>query len=111
MPRGDGLTDRLFATFTDRSNYALFPDVVPALDELHELGLILGVVSNFEAWLEDLLEDLGVRSRFPVRAISGVEGVQKPDARLYQLGLERAGVPPSRTAFVGDNPYFESAKK
>ena len=48
-----------------------------------------------------------MRSRFPVRAISGVEGVQKPDARLYQLGLERAGVPPSRTAFVGDNPYFD----
>ena len=63
--------------------------------------------SNFEAWLDDLLEDLGVRSLLPVRAISGIEGVQKPDPRLYELGLERAGSPASQTAYVGDNPYFD----
>jgi FMN phosphatase YigB (HAD superfamily) len=107
LSQRDGLTDRLFAAFTDRSNYSLFPDVTPTLEALSRTGLILGVVSNFEAWLEDLLEDLGVRTRLPVRAISGIEGVQKPDARLYELGLERAGAPASQTAFVGDNPYFD----
>ena len=61
-----------------------------ALDELARRGVTLGIVSNFEAWLEDLLAALGVRERFPVRVISGIEGIEKPDRRIYGLALERA---------------------
>ncbi|HET8785524.1 MAG TPA: HAD-IA family hydrolase, partial [Candidatus Limnocylindrales bacterium] len=88
-------------------NYGLFDDVVPTLDALEADGLVLGIVSNYEAWLEDLLARLGVRDRFPVRVISGLEGIEKPDPRIYRLGLERAGVCASETAFVGDNPEFD----
>jgi FMN phosphatase YigB (HAD superfamily) len=42
-----------------------------------------------------------------VRVISGLEGIEKPDPRIYRLGLERAGVCASETAFVGDNPEFD----
>src|SRR3990170_5178005 len=49
---GDGLVERLYAEFTDLANYRLFDDVPPVLDRLREAGLTLGVVSNFEAWLE-----------------------------------------------------------
>src|SRR5712691_12828869 len=88
----DGLAETLYLEFTDRANYALFDDVVPALDALSEAGLALGVVSNFEGWLELLLEDFGVRDRFAVRVISGTEGVEKPDPRIYQLALDRSGM-------------------
>jgi putative hydrolase of the HAD superfamily len=54
------LAKRLYETFTDLSNYRLFPDVVEVLEQLHERGLRLGVVSNFEEWLEGLLESLDV---------------------------------------------------
>ena len=107
LPAGDGLADTLYRTFTDRSNYALFDDVRPALDALARTGVLLGVVSNFEAWLEDLLADLAVRERFAVRVISGSEGVEKPDPRIYALALERAGVEAADAAYVGDNPEFD----
>lgn len=109
VPSQDGLADTLYATFTDRSNYALFDDVIPALDLLEAAmpGVVFGIVSNFEAWLEDLLEELGVRDRFPVRAISGLEGVEKPDAAIFLRALERAAVDPQDAVYVGDNPEFD----
>jgi putative hydrolase of the HAD superfamily len=107
LPAGDGLADALYDAFTDRSNYALFADVCPAIDALDPIVEVLGIVSNFEVWLEELLVDLGVRDRFPVRVISGVEGIEKPNPRIYELALERAGVEPAEAVYVGDNPEFD----
>jgi putative hydrolase of the HAD superfamily len=109
LPGRDGLRDRLYEAFTDLRNYALFDDVVPALDHLETSGLVTGVVSNFEAWLEDLLVDLGVAQRLPVRVISGRVGIEKPDERIYLLALERAGLEAADTVYVGDNPEFDVA--
>jgi putative hydrolase of the HAD superfamily len=111
LPSGDGLRDALYGTFTDPENYALFDDVVPALDALDPRrphgDLTFGIVSNYEAWLEDLLVRLGVRDRFPVRAISGIEGYEKPDLRLFRVALDRAHLDPVEVAYVGDNPAFD----
>lgn len=106
LPAQDGLRDTLYATFTDLGNYALFDDVVPTLDALPP-SLTLGIVSNFEAWLEELLGALGVRERFPVRAISGIEGVEKPEPEIFLRALARAGVEPGEAVYVGDNPEFD----
>jgi putative hydrolase of the HAD superfamily len=102
-----GLADTCYREFTDLANYSLFEDVLPALKLLEEADLTLGVISNFEEWLERLLEQLGVRSYFSVRVISGVEGLEKPDPRIFQLAMERAGVEPGRSVYVGDNPEFD----
>ena len=107
LPSDDGLPDRLYGTFTDRANYALFDDVRPVLDDLDASGALLGLVSNFEAWLDDLLADLGIRDLFTVRVISGSEGIEKPDPRIFLAALERGGVDPSEAAYVGDNPEFD----
>jgi len=101
------LRDTLYATFTDPGNYALFDDVLEAVSALEASGLALGIVSNFEAWLEDLLATLGVRDRFPVRVISGLEGIEKPDARIFELALERIGADAADAVYVGDNPEFD----
>jgi putative hydrolase of the HAD superfamily len=107
LPSGDGLRDALYDAFTDRANYALFDDVRPVLERLASDGYLLGLISNFEAWLDDLLVDLGVREVFSVRVISGIEGVEKPDPRIYRLALERAGIEAFDAAYVGDDPEFD----
>jgi putative hydrolase of the HAD superfamily len=107
LPVNGDLPDLLYREFTDLANYRLFEDVEPAIDELHRLGLRLGVISNFEAWLEQLLEHLAVTHRFEVVVISGVEGIEKPDPRIFRLAMERAGVEPDRSVYVGDNPELD----
>lgn len=108
LPWGDGLAERFYRTFTDLSNYRLFSDVLPTLERLRRAGLKLGVVSNFEEWLERLLDSLGVTDLFEVRVISGIEGVEKPDLRLFQVALERVGVAPEESVYVGDHPFFDT---
>ena len=107
LPYGDGLAAALYAAFTDLSNYRLFPDARPAVRRLKRARLRLGVVSNFEEWLERLLESLGVTRFFDVRIISGVEGLEKPDPRIFHLALDRAGVRAERSVYVGDNPVLD----
>jgi putative hydrolase of the HAD superfamily len=107
VPFGEPTFERLYEVFTDLSNYRLFPDVVPVLEQLQSGGRSLGVISNFEAWLEQLLEELDVVRFFDVRVISGAEGVEKPDPRIFQLAMERAGAVPEESAYVGDNVVFD----
>jgi putative hydrolase of the HAD superfamily len=108
LPTDDGLGELLYAEFTDLANYRLFDDVRDALERLSDAGLRLGVVSNFEEWLERLLEQLEVTHYFDVRVISGVEGMEKPDPRIFRLALDRAGVEPGDAVYVGDNPLFDT---
>jgi putative hydrolase of the HAD superfamily len=107
LPATDQIAERLYAEFTDLANYRAFPDVRPALERLHAAGLTLGVVSNFEEWLERLLESLGLTGFFEVRVISGVEGVEKPNPRIFRLALERAGAEPEQSVYVGDHPTVD----
>jgi putative hydrolase of the HAD superfamily len=107
LPSANGLRETLYAAFTDLENYALFDDVHPVLASLREQGITAGIVSNFEAWLDQLLVHLEVRDEFPVRVISGLEGMEKPDLEIYALALERLGLPSEQVAFVGDNPEFD----
>jgi putative hydrolase of the HAD superfamily len=107
ISEANGLIDVVYDEFTDLSNYRLFDDVPVVLERLLDAGLVLGVVSNFEAWLERLLEVLGVTRYFSVRVISGIEGMEKPDPRIFRLAMSRAGVAPSDSVYVGDNPEFD----
>lgn len=104
----DGLADVLYRAFTDLDNYRLFPDVERTLEELRGAGLRLGLISNFEEWLELLLERLGVTAYFETRVISGVEGIEKPDERIFRLALERTGLQADESVYVGDNPVFDT---
>jgi putative hydrolase of the HAD superfamily len=108
IPYTDEVAAAVYATFTDLSSYRTFPDVEPTLVLLRDSGIVLGLISNFEEWLERLLERVGLTGYFDVRAISGVEGVEKPDPKIFRLALERAGVEPSDAVYVGDNPEFDT---
>lgn len=109
VPHEAGLIDLLYATFTDHANYVLFADVVPTLELLRDSGVRMGLISNFEDWLEGLLVALDLSRFFETTVISGIEGVEKPDPAIFLLAMERLGVDPERSAYVGDSPEFDMA--
>ena len=103
----DRLFEALYGRFTQLSTYRLHEDALPTLDRLHKAELTLGLISNFEEWLERLLDALEVHHFFSTVVISGVEGVEKPDARIFEIALERAGVAAEESVYVGDHPFFD----
>lgn len=103
----EALVARLFEVFSRTSTYRLYDDVLPTLNELSERGYRLGLISNFERWLEEMLVELEVGHVFDVAVISGIEGVEKPDASIYRRALDKAGVGPERAVHVGDSPGLD----
>ncbi|MEW6553078.1 MAG: HAD-IA family hydrolase [Actinomycetota bacterium] len=106
--QGDGaLPLALYDTFSLPANYGAYHDALETLRELRRRGLRMGLISNFEPWLEDLLDDLGLLEYLEVLVISGKEDYEKPHPRIYELALERGGVPPRRALHVGDSPISD----
>jgi putative hydrolase of the HAD superfamily len=103
------LAEALFQAFSDPAGYRLFDDVRPALDELAGRGITLGLVSNFEPWLDEVLALQGIADRFAAVAISGTLGVAKPDPRIFKAALDEAGADPAATVHVGDQPVNDVA--
>lgn len=98
----------LYETFSDPSNYELFDDARPTIEELRARGIRLGVISNFESWLRQMLERLDIAHLFDVLAISGDLGWEKPDPRIFKWALEEAGVDATGAIHVGDSPHFDA---
>lgn len=85
-------------------NYALYPDVGDCLDQLSQRVLPIGIVSNFDTWLGEVLVNLGVRGRLDCLVISAAEGHSKPDPQMFLAGAAGLGKNPEEILFVGDSP-------
>lgn len=109
LPRGElaGLTLELFERFSDPRTFRLFPGALELLDRLRARGLALGIVSNWSSRLVDLLDGLGVSARVDFVLCSALEGCEKPDRRLFELALQRAGSAPEETLHAGDHPEID----
>lgn len=105
----EDLVGELFSLFSSSASYKLFDDVLPAVETLTDSGYRLGLISNFETWLEDMLIELELGGVFEPVVISGREGIEKPDPELYRIAVERAGVDPARAVHVGDSPVMDVA--
>ena len=60
------------------------------------------VVSNANGRLHVMLERLGLTRFFDVILDSQIEGVEKPDKRLFEIAFERSGARAETTLHVGD---------
>lgn len=77
-------------------------DVRPALTALRERGLTLVVVSNANGTLRAHMERLDLLPLVDHVLDSCEEGVEKPDPRLFEIALARAGASSSTTVHIGD---------
>src|SRR6266487_2363504 len=103
------IAEAAYDVFADPATYKLFDDSRPALEALAARGLKLGVISNFEPWLQDVLTLQGVDHLFAAVAISGVLGVAKPEPAIFHAALDKAGVAPGAAIHVGDHPDVDAA--
>ena len=62
----------------------------------------VGLISNAWSDLRDYIIKQKFDDAFHHMVISGEVGVMKPEARIYQIALEQAGVSPNEAVFVDD---------
>lgn len=93
--------------FNTLETWRLFPDALPALEAIHERreshGLVCGVLSNWEDWLETLLTHLDLDRYFDFAVVSASVQLEKPDPAIFRTALDRAGVAPEEAMHVGDS--------
>ena len=84
---------------------ATFPDVADAF--MKRTAARIGILSNGSP---DMLEPLVMHSGLKFDAVLSVDEVQvfKPSPKVYQLAVERFGVPKERIAFVTSN-FWDAA--
>lgn len=78
------------------------PGAMTALRRAKAARLTLGVISNSNGTVRSILETTGLAPYLDFVIDSSVVGVEKPDPRIFQLGLERASVPAEAAVYIGD---------
>lgn len=72
------------------------------LEQLKSLGYIVGIVSNSDGRVHSFLQHAGLSRYLDFIIDSRTVGVEKPDARIFEIACERAGVQPGEAVHVGD---------
>lgn len=81
----------------------LLPDAAATLSALRGRGLTLGLITNGDSRLQNAKVDLsGLRPYMDLCAVSGDEGLHKPDPRLFRRIAGRLGIACEDCLFVGD---------
>jgi putative hydrolase of the HAD superfamily len=93
----------LYHRFGSGDAWEVYPEVREVLDSLRARGLHLGVISNWDTRLPDLLRQLDLARRFDAVVYSSAVGVEKPDARIFRRTLRALGVEARAALHVGDN--------
>ncbi len=78
------------------------PEALAAIRRVRAAGLVAGVISNSNGSVRSILEETGLAAHLDFIIDSAVVGVEKPDPRIFALGLRAAGVAAAEAVYVGD---------
>ncbi len=93
----------LWGHFASGAAWSVFDDVLPTLGELRGRGKSLGVISNWDVRLADVLREMGLWDRFDWVLVSACVGAEKPDLAIFRRALQRCRMRPERVLHVGDS--------
>jgi putative hydrolase of the HAD superfamily len=101
--RFDDYFDDVFDAFGGPSYWAIYPDTPGVLRGLKEQGYELGIISNFDSRLFNVLRGLGIVDLFDTITISSLAHAAKPAPKIFQLALDKHAMDPDDAVHVGDS--------
>ncbi|KAH8993985.1 HAD-like protein [Lactarius akahatsu] len=99
----DSIVPTLMKRFSSREGYRLFGDTLETLRTFRSMGVRTGLITNADARIVAVLEDLGVEEYLSPVLISETERVEKPSLSIFLAACARARVTPVETLHVGDD--------
>ena len=103
----DAVIHHMYKEFRRGEFNRLFDDSKPALEALRKRGLTLGVVSNFPANCEEVLQTLGVRNYFSHIVVSAIVRAEKPAREIFDYAARMAKYPTNEIVYVGDGIHSD----
>lgn len=76
------------------------PAMLEAIQRIRERGLIAAAITN--NWVAEERDARSLADLFDLVVESAVEGVRKPDPRIFVTACERLGIVPSEAVFLDD---------
>ena len=90
----------LTSRWTDHSNFELYEDVLPVLDELRKAGMRIGLVSNSARDVHEFAQHHALDIDAGISSFQ--HGKTKPHASIFKAVLDLLEVEPHEAAMVGD---------
>lgn len=102
----------VFDQFRKPELWRVYDDVMPTLTELKRQGVRLGVISNFDSRLDDVLRVCELDQFFDSVHISTRVGAAKPDPLIFDTALTSHNIEAAQAWHVGDSlrEDFEGAQ-
>ena len=98
----DTFFEELYELFRTARTWRCFSETPEVLRALRAGGYSLGIVSNFDARLGDVLEALQLEALVDSVTIPASCGYAKPDPRIFHSATRSLDVRPGEALFVGD---------
>ncbi len=98
----DAVRDQLVAGIRDSGNWdTIRPGTA---EQLHEIGerYRIGVISNADGKIEDVLRKCGIARCFRTITDSGLVGYEKPHPEIFRQALKSMNARPEESLYVGD---------
>jgi putative hydrolase of the HAD superfamily len=95
--------DAVYQEFALPGVWRLEPGALELLQDLRSAGFRLGIISNFDLRLYEILKHVGVLDLFEQIVVSSQVGAEKPSPRIFEEALRRFGVEPAELLHVGDD--------
>jgi len=99
----DAVFEQLWEHFADARHWRLFDDVGNTLDRLRGRGFRMGIASNFDGRLKNIVSGQRALGACEVVFVSSEIGYSKPDERFFLTVQQLLGVDPEQIALVGDD--------
>ncbi len=96
-------SERVYESLTDPAAWRPYPDTVEVLRDLRARDVPVAVVSNIAWDIRTVFERYGVADLVTEWVLSYVEGVVKPDQKIFTIACQRLGVAPADALMVGDS--------
>jgi HAD superfamily hydrolase (TIGR01509 family) len=104
-----GGAEAVYARSTDPESWRPYPDTVAVLRRLRDAGVPVAVVSNIAWDIREAFRRHDAADLVDEFVMSYVEGVVKPDLKIFTVACQRIGLPPEEVLMVGDSAEADGA--
>lgn len=90
-----------YIQYARRKHLTLYDDVLPTLTQLHKKHQ-MGIIANQSGHVLPFLQKSGIMGFFKVFVLSSQTGFRKPDRRIFDAALIKAGKSAPECVMIGD---------